>query len=72
MTCLFGVKSLVLIRVGCIINVASLLGLKGGRGSAAYAASKAGVIGKLESYVLWMERILIIQRLHTSFSSRVG
>jgi NAD(P)-dependent dehydrogenase (short-subunit alcohol dehydrogenase family) len=31
---------------GCIINVASLLGLKGGKGSAAYAASKAGVIGK--------------------------
>lgn len=30
---------------GCIINVASLLGLKGGKGSAAYAASKAGVIG---------------------------
>jgi short-subunit dehydrogenase len=32
--------------LGCIINVASLLGLKGGRGSAGYAASKAGVIGK--------------------------
>ncbi|TVY68818.1 3-oxoacyl-[acyl-carrier-protein] reductase FabG [Lachnellula suecica] len=32
-------------RVGCIVNVASLLGLKGGKGSAAYAASKAGVIG---------------------------
>lgn len=30
---------------GCIINVASLLGIKGGKGSAAYAASKAGVIG---------------------------
>jgi len=30
---------------GSIINIASLLGLKGGRGSAAYAASKAGVIG---------------------------
>ncbi|KAG9246646.1 hypothetical protein BJ878DRAFT_533094 [Calycina marina] len=30
---------------GCIINVASLLGLKGGTGSAVYAASKAGVIG---------------------------
>ena len=32
--------------VGCIINVASLLGLKGGVGSVGYAASKAGVIGK--------------------------
>lgn len=30
---------------GCIINVASLLGVKGGRGSTAYAASKAGVLG---------------------------
>lgn len=33
------------IFVGCIINVASLLGVKGGKGSAAYAASKAGIIG---------------------------
>ena len=31
---------------GCIINVSSLLGVKGGRGSTAYAASKAGVIGE--------------------------
>jgi len=30
---------------GCIINVSSLLGVKGGRGSTAYAASKAGVLG---------------------------
>ncbi|CZS89622.1 related to dehydrogenases with different specificities (related to short-chain alcohol dehydrogenases) [Rhynchosporium agropyri] len=30
---------------GCIINIASLLGVKGGKGSSAYAASKAGVIG---------------------------
>lgn len=36
---------LVLKISGCIINVASLLGQKGGKGSAAYAASKAGVIG---------------------------
>ena len=33
-------------RLGCIINVASLLGLKGGKGSTGYAASKAGVVGK--------------------------
>jgi len=32
---------------GCIINVASLLGLKGGTGSVGYAASKAGVVGEL-------------------------
>lgn len=31
---------------GCIINVASLLGLKGGKGSTGYVASKAGIIGK--------------------------
>ncbi|KAA8565625.1 hypothetical protein EYC84_009477 [Monilinia fructicola] len=30
---------------GCIINISSLLGIKGGRESAAYAASKAGVLG---------------------------
>ncbi|RDL37332.1 NAD(P)-binding protein [Venustampulla echinocandica] len=38
-------KGMMANRDGCIINVASLLGLKGGRGSAAYVASKAGVIG---------------------------
>lgn len=35
-----------LTSTGCIINISSLLGLKGGRGSAGYAASKAGVIGR--------------------------
>ncbi|OBT65584.1 hypothetical protein VE03_05577 [Pseudogymnoascus sp. 23342-1-I1] len=29
----------------CIINISSLLGVKGGRGSSVYAASKAGVLG---------------------------
>ncbi|KAE8453511.1 hypothetical protein EG329_010372 [Mollisiaceae sp. DMI_Dod_QoI] len=38
-------KNMMALKGGCIINVASLLGLKGGKGSAAYAASKAGVIG---------------------------
>lgn len=32
-------------NTGCIINVSSLLGVKGGVGSTAYAASKAGVLG---------------------------
>ncbi|KAL3421970.1 short-chain dehydrogenase [Phlyctema vagabunda] len=36
-------------KTGCIINVASLLGVKGGRGSTAYAASKAGVMGLTRS-----------------------
>ncbi|PMD27776.1 NAD(P)-binding protein [Hyaloscypha hepaticicola] len=38
-------RNMMAVKGGCIINVASLLGVKGGRGSAAYAASKAGVIG---------------------------
>jgi NAD(P)-dependent dehydrogenase (short-subunit alcohol dehydrogenase family) len=38
-------NTLLMYTVGCIINISSLLGVKGGRGSAAYAASKAGVIG---------------------------
>ena len=29
----------------CIINISSLLGLKDGKGSSVYAASKAGIIG---------------------------
>lgn len=32
-------------RKGCIINVSSLLALKGSIGASAYAASKAGVVG---------------------------
>ncbi|KAI1001788.1 hypothetical protein K3495_g6418 [Podosphaera aphanis] len=39
-------KSMLAVREGCIINIASMLGLHGGRGSSAYAASKAGVLGK--------------------------
>lgn len=38
-----------LTSTGCIINISSVLGLKGGRGSVGYAASKAGVIGRLPS-----------------------
>jgi NAD(P)-dependent dehydrogenase (short-subunit alcohol dehydrogenase family) len=53
----------VLMRViGCIINVASLLGMKGGKGSTAYAASKAGVIGeKLSTSSSKSSRKLMIQ-----------
>lgn len=31
--------------VGCVINISSLLAVKGGRGATAYAASKAGIVG---------------------------
>jgi NAD(P)-dependent dehydrogenase (short-subunit alcohol dehydrogenase family) len=43
----FGVSWWLLLTsfVGCIINVSSLLGVKGGRGNTVYAASKAGIIG---------------------------
>jgi NAD(P)-dependent dehydrogenase (short-subunit alcohol dehydrogenase family) len=34
---------------GCIINISSLLGVKGGKGSSAYAASKAGILGLTRS-----------------------
>jgi NAD(P)-dependent dehydrogenase (short-subunit alcohol dehydrogenase family) len=33
------------IRSPCIVNVSSLLALRGGRGSSVYAASKAGILG---------------------------
>ncbi|PWW77750.1 NAD(P)-binding protein [Tuber magnatum] len=36
-------------RSGCIINISSVLGIKAGMGSVAYAASKAGVIGLTRS-----------------------
>ncbi|KAF2401520.1 NAD(P)-binding protein [Trichodelitschia bisporula] len=37
---------------GCIVNVSSLLGVRGGRGAAVYAASKAGVIGLTRALAL--------------------
>lgn len=33
-------------KEGVIINVASLLAVRGGRGAAVYAASKAGILGE--------------------------
>ena len=39
-------------NTACIINVASLLGLKGGTGSTVYAASKAGVLGRLSGTII--------------------
>lgn len=48
-------KNMLAGKGGCIINIASLLGLKGGRGSTAYAASKAGVIGLTRSLATELE-----------------
>jgi NAD(P)-dependent dehydrogenase (short-subunit alcohol dehydrogenase family) len=57
-------------RKGSIINVASLLGLKGGRGSAAYAASKAGVIGNF-SWAL-VDSTLTLLGLTRALASELG
>lgn len=54
--------------VGCIINVSSLLGVKGGKGSTVYAASKAGIIG-LGHFHLWQVSIADLLRLDTIPSS---
>lgn len=42
------------VEKGCIINISSVLGIKAGVGSVAYAASKAGVIGSLLSPLPFM------------------
>jgi NAD(P)-dependent dehydrogenase (short-subunit alcohol dehydrogenase family) len=39
-------------RGGCIINVSSLLGMKGTPGTAVYAASKAGLLGESRPFRL--------------------
>ncbi|KAI9703838.1 MAG: hypothetical protein M1836_007609 [Candelina mexicana] len=36
-------------RNGCIINISSLLGIRGGKGSVAYSAAKAGILGLTRS-----------------------
>ncbi|KFX85720.1 hypothetical protein V490_09457 [Pseudogymnoascus sp. VKM F-3557] len=43
--CQYMAKDMMRKKTGCIINIASLLGVKGGRGSSVYAASKAAVLG---------------------------
>ena len=49
-------------NTGCIINVASLLGIKGGKGSTVYSASKAGILGK-EYQDGKVEEILILMTI---------
>jgi NAD(P)-dependent dehydrogenase (short-subunit alcohol dehydrogenase family) len=55
---------------GCIINISSLLGLKGGKGSAGYVASKAGVIGKPSLICIIGREILTNKRFHESSRRR--
>lgn len=44
-----GVRSLLTVVAGSIINVSSGLAFRGGKGSTIYAASKAGIIGFTKS-----------------------
>lgn len=39
-------KNMIKKQSGCIINISSMLGIKGGKGCVTYAASKAGMIGE--------------------------
>jgi len=43
-------KNMIRKRSGCIINISSMLGVKGGKGCVTYAASKAGMIGKFLNF----------------------
>lgn len=38
---------------GCIVNISSLLAIRGGKGAVAYAASKAGVLGESHVKLFW-------------------
>lgn len=55
---------------GCIINIASVHGIRGGRGATIYAASKAGVIGLASppSSNLYIHRMPIPTTTATGFS----
>lgn len=39
---------------GVVVNTASVAGYEGQMGQAAYAASKAGIIGRFFSYIFFM------------------
>ncbi|KAL8365295.1 hypothetical protein RB595_004211 [Gaeumannomyces hyphopodioides] len=47
--CKAAATAMIKYKKGCIINVSSILGVQGGRGASAYAASKAGVLGLTRS-----------------------
>lgn len=68
--CLTYLRSLInhsVILSGCIINVSSLMATKGGLGATAYAASKAGVVGKSGSYCCHVSNFFLIYIKHTLF-----
>uniref|UniRef100_A0A8D0LD62 3-ketoacyl-[acyl-carrier-protein] reductase beta subunit n=1 Tax=Sphenodon punctatus TaxID=8508 RepID=A0A8D0LD62_SPHPU len=45
LTCKFAVKSMIQLQGGAIVNIGSIVGLKGNSGQSAYSASKAGLVG---------------------------
>jgi NAD(P)-dependent dehydrogenase (short-subunit alcohol dehydrogenase family) len=51
-------------HTACIINVSSLLGVKGGQGATVYAASKAGVLGLTRALVAEMAEFKQVLRVN--------
>ncbi|XP_044286655.1 3-oxoacyl-[acyl-carrier-protein] reductase isoform X4 [Varanus komodoensis] len=45
LTCKAAVKSMIQLQGGAIVNIGSIVGLKGNSGQSAYSASKAGLVG---------------------------
>ncbi|XP_058049111.1 3-oxoacyl-[acyl-carrier-protein] reductase isoform X2 [Ahaetulla prasina] len=50
LTCKAAVKSMIQQQSGAIVNVGSIVGLKGNAGQSAYSASKAGLVGFSRSF----------------------
>ncbi|KAI9721992.1 MAG: hypothetical protein M1812_001951 [Candelaria pacifica] len=58
-------------RKGCIINISSLLGVKGGKGSVAYSAAKAGILGSSSrSYI--KQLLSVLAGLTRSLAAEIG
>ena len=64
-------KHMIRRRQGCIINISSLLGVKGGKGSAAYSAAKAGVLGNTTQSPIQQPLMLLIG-LTRSLAAEIG
>ncbi|KAK2627964.1 hypothetical protein QTJ16_002610 [Diplocarpon rosae] len=65
-------KNMMARKGGCIINVASLLGVKGGKGSSAYAASKAGVVGRFTELWSGKRQVLTAVALTRALAAELG